>query len=269
VALEEWQDRRELLVKQLRAKVFSNYPSEPGPLELLIDPKVEGAYFREVSFVSEPGVRVRALLNRPDSSEKKLPALLYVASTGEDKRAIELKLRHARGEKTVRFVVFPRGTGFPGWEESYSKDVLRNSMHVGHTVDTLRLWDILRSIEVLQAEEAVDRKQITIAGSGVEGVLGLYAAILKPEIYQVLLIRPPSSHVEGPIFLNILRYTDIPEAAALLAPRRLNFYSRIPKPFEVLRQVYGLYGCPEHLFLTMDLYSVLYGRYDHSFSSGL
>ena len=48
-------------------------------------------------------------------------------------------------------------------------------------------------------------------------VLGQLAAAL-----QVVLIDPPESHKEGPVFLNILRHTDLPEAAALLAPAGAN-----------------------------------------------
>lgn len=82
-------------------------------------------------------------------------------------------------------------------------------------------------------------------------------------------MNPPSTHLEGPIFLNVLRYLDLPEAAALLAPRRLNFYGRLPAAFESVRHVYSLYGNPDHLHLTMDIEAVLQGRYHHDFASGI
>ena len=62
---------------------------------------------------------------------------------------------------------------------------------------------------------------------------------------------------------------DHPEAAALLAPRRLNFYGRIPSAFEPVREVYRLYEKPDSMHLTMDLEAVLQGVYDHRFASGL
>ena len=83
-----------------------------------------------------------------------------------------------------------------------------------------------------------------------------------------MLMEPPSSHVLGPIFLNILRYTDLPEAAALVAPRRLSFYGRMPEAFDYTRHVYALYGKADHLFLAMNIEAVLEGRYDHNFTSG-
>ena len=118
------------------------------------------------------------------------------------------------------------------------------------SVDSLRLWDVLRAAALLRSQPGVDGGRITIAGGGISGTLGLYAAILEPAIAQVLLLSPPSSHTEGPIFLNILRYLDLPEAAALLAPRRLNFYSHIPAAFEPARRVYALrqsgLSAPDH-----------------------
>ena len=88
-------------------------------------------------------------------------------------------------------------------------------------------------------------------------------------MHQVLKHSPPASHTDGPYFLNVLRYTDLPEAAALLAPRRLNFLGRVPAAFENTRHVYALQGVPGRLHLTMEVEAVLEGRYHHNFSSGL
>jgi len=164
--------------------------------------------------------------------------------------------------------VYPRGVSETPWDKTFWKDTLRNAMHIGQTVDSLRLSDVLRAARSLREQSGVDPKRIMVAGKGISGALGLYAAILDPEIEQVTLIDPPVSHSTGPIFLNILRYTDLPEAAALIAPRRLNFYSHMPDAYAHTRSIFGLYGKADHVFVTMDLHSVLEGRYDHNFSSG-
>ena len=94
------------------------------------------------------------------------------------------------------------------------------------------------------------------------------AAIFDESITQVVLLEPPTSHREGPIFLNILRYTDLPEAAGLLAPRRLSFIGRIPEAYQPTQTVYRLLNKPENIGLTMSLKAVVEGRYNHNFSSG-
>jgi hypothetical protein len=115
----------------------------------------------------------------------------------------------------------------------------------------------------------VDPDRIMIAGKGISGALGLYAAVLDERVHQVLMMDAPSSHLEGPIFLNILRHTDLPEAAALLAPRRLNFYGHQPSAYDYTRHVYSLHDQPDHVFLTMHIEGVLSGRYNHGFAFGL
>jgi hypothetical protein len=84
-----------------------------------------------------------------------------------------------------------------------------------------------------------------VAGKGVSGALGLYAGIFNPKVTHVVLIDPPVTHAEGPILLNVMRYTDLPEVAALFAPRRLTFYSRMPAAYEYTHHVWQLYGKPD------------------------
>jgi len=171
-------------------------------------------------------------------------------------------------DSVIRLAVYPRGIDEVGWNKSFWKGTQRNAMHVGQTVDSLRLWDVLQSVEVLRSFERIDPDRITVLGTGVSGILGLYAAILDDGIGQVLLIGPPASHLEGPLFLNILRYLDLPEAAALVAPRPLSFYGRLPAAFEPVRQVYELLGQPQRPYISMDIEAFVQGHYKHDFSSG-
>lgn len=117
-------------------------------------------------------------------------------------------------------------------------------MQVGETVDSMRLTDVRAAIESLQARDDVDPARIAVVGKGVSGILGLYGAIFNRQVEHAVLIDPPSTHAQGPILLNILRYTDLPEAAALFAPRRLTFYGHMPPAFDYTRHIWTLYGSP-------------------------
>ena len=56
-------------------------------------------------------------------------------------------------------------------------------------------------------------------GSGEAGIIAAYAALFVPgSIAEVVLLDPPTSHRDGPHFLNVLRVLDVPEALGLLAP---------------------------------------------------
>jgi cephalosporin-C deacetylase-like acetyl esterase len=240
-----WEKRRGELIGVLRTRVF-------GSLD------------------TARGAPVRTgLLRKPEKAAGPLPGVLYIASDTEDARAISQLLTTVdRRNRSVRMVVWPRGVGEVPWDKSFWKDTLRNAMHAGHTVDSLRLADVLEAVKLLRSEAAVDPARITVLGKGISGALGLYAALLDEGIHQVMLIDPPVSHVQGPVFLNVLRHTDLPEAAALLAPRRINFYARLPKEYEYTKQVYDLLGKSNHVFVSMDIGAVVDGRYDHQFASG-
>ncbi len=141
-------------------------------------------------------------------------------------------------------------------------------MHTGRTVDSMRLYDVLRAVEFLRSQPDVDPARISVLGKGTAAGLALYAAILDERVMQPILMDPPASHRDGPVFLNVLRYVDLPEAAALVAPRPVVFYARVPAEYEPARAIYRLLGKPDGLFLSMNLEAVVEGRYDHNFSSG-
>jgi hypothetical protein len=72
---------------------------------------------------------------------------------------------------------------------------------------------------------------VAVAGRGQAGVLGAYAALWDPAIAEVVLVEPTSTHRDGPIFLNVLRVLDVPDAVGLLAPRRVRLVNA-GEPFD-------------------------------------
>lgn len=211
----------------------------------------------------------RTDLQKPPKVSGKLPAILYIASDGEDERYQSRLLRGAqsRGE-LVRMVVWPRGIGEIPFSRDTDRNFLRDAMLIGETLDSLRLRDVRAALQMLKEIPEVDPARITVAGRGVSGILGLYASILDPTILQVLLFAPPQSHREGPVFLNILRHTDLPEAAALLAPRRLLFYGHVPPAYAHTEHLYRLQGADDRLSVAMNIEYVATGNYGYGMASG-
>jgi cephalosporin-C deacetylase-like acetyl esterase len=261
-----WESRRKELMSALKANVFR--------LSLDTVPKLSRAGgttadFEEYKIAPHEEITLRVLLRKPKELIGKASAILYVASDGDDPSYLSGLLGSVqRTGKSVQVVVYPRGVGDIGWDHTFWKATLRNAMHVGQSIDSMRLIDVLQAYRALAEHPNVDAERITVAGKGVAGAIAMYAAILEPRIQQVLLIDPPSSHIEGPIFLGVLRHTDLPEAAALLAPRRLNFYSPMPPAYAYTRDVYALAGKRQNLYVAMSIEAVVEGRYDHNFSSG-
>ena len=92
---------------------------------------------------------------------------------------------------------------------------------IGATVESMQLWDLLRSVDYLVEGEGMKLDGVSVYGRKHMGALGLYAAALDPRITRVILDDPPSSHWQAAPLLNVLRVTDLPEAAGLVAPREI------------------------------------------------
>jgi len=87
-----------------------------------------------------------------------------------------------------------------------------------------------------------------VIGRGQAGILAAYAALFEPSIKEVVIIDPPTSHKDGPIFLNVLRVLDIPEALGMLAPEvKLTIINGKDKAFDRTEQLYKLAGAEDKL----------------------
>jgi hypothetical protein len=262
--LAQWQARRAELLETLRTRVFRAFPS----VEPVVNDTGRSAAngYTGLSLQTEPGIEVEAQFRMAKGPAG--PALLYVASDGEDDVAIRDVLRQLGGDGPNPVMILrPRGVGEVPWPKKARKDMDRNAMLLGRTVDSMRLWDVLQAARVLR--ERSGGAELAVTGIGVSAALALYAGVLDEGIAQAILIDPPSTHVDGPTFLNVLRYTDLPEAAALMAPRRVTFYSRVPAAYHATQGIFALYGKPDHFALTMSLEGALNGRFDHGYASGL
>ncbi|HMC26687.1 MAG TPA: hypothetical protein VKM56_02715, partial [Verrucomicrobiae bacterium] len=137
-----------------------------------------------------------------------------------------------------------RGTGRLLLQDPAPYYIHRALPLLGRTLDTGRLADILGTAKRWLDSEAGKKNRWKIIGRGEVGVIGAYAAVLDPRIAEVILVDPPASHRDGPIFLNVLRVLDIPEALGLLAPRPLTIYTTRASAFERTVSIYAAAGGP-------------------------
>jgi len=116
-------------------------------------------------------------------------------------------------------------------DDDLAHHMRRQAMVAGTTIESMQLYEILRSLEFLRAQPQVDPARITVTGRGPMGVNGLYAALLDGGVERVVLGSPPESHRHGPVYLGVLRYTDIPEVVALLRAK-VDVYGEVPAAVE-------------------------------------
>jgi hypothetical protein len=123
--------------------------------------------------------------------------------------------------------------GLPSLQDPAPYYIHRSLPLLGQTVDSMHLADVLHS-STTRAPKMIGHRQA--------GIIAAYAALFQTNIADVILVDPTTSHRDGPIFLNVLRVLDIPEALGLLAPRRLTIYTSHRTAFADTKKIYDLAG---------------------------
>jgi len=252
-----WATRRAELLAQLKAKVFRWFPTGKIPFETTVSTRSGGympkyADYKEVSFQTEHGARIRAQLLSPKQRGADGPLLIYVKRAGDSIYFMDTdELLPLLGRSTV-LILSPRFT-----EQSMSAldytDIERTAVWVGRTIAAMQVWDILRAVSWVADEEKIAASSISLYGKGEMGILALYAALFEDRVRQVILNDPPASHWQRPALLNVLRVTDISEVAGALAPRRLVSLTRLPATFDFTERIYRLERVSNHFIQSGSL----------------
>ncbi|HKS37546.1 MAG TPA: acetylxylan esterase, partial [Verrucomicrobiae bacterium] len=252
-----WNRRQAELMAQLNEKVFRWFPREKIPFETQVSRNSGGwapryVDYKEVSFQTEDGVRIRAQLLTPKQGPAAAPLLIYAKRPGDSIYFMDLdELLPLLGRYTV-LILNPRFTELPVSPADYAA-IEMTSAWSGRTMAAMQAWDILRTIEWAANEERIPAHSIAIYGKGDMGILALYAALFDQRVSQVILNNPPGSHWQGPALLNALRVTDIAEVAGALAPRRLTSLTKLPESFGHTRALYRLRNASNQLVESSSL----------------
>jgi hypothetical protein len=259
VAKEWWKGEEEKLRTALKEKVFRGWPEKPPALNVkpAEDVKHDGLRLRAYDFVSEDEVELRLWLLTAKNVEK--PSLVVLTSVDEAgwkefatelgpaftkalQLAAEPKLddkKFEQNKKALEFnkwafaTVAPRGIGPTRWSEASPFDGKPAGQHIrrrfgllGQTLDGQRVWDVRRALACLRTVGDLKDVPLWLQGKNEMAGIALYAALFEPDVARADLWHPPASHHEGPTFLNVRRYLDMPQAMALAFPKKLRVYVR-------------------------------------------
>ncbi len=74
--------------------------------------------------------------------------------------------------------------------------------------------------------------------------MAIYAAVLDPELGEVVLADPPTTHQspDTPPFLGVLKIGDLPHNLALVYPRRITFIGTMPAEYAWTKALYEKLG---------------------------
>ncbi|MDB4459134.1 acetylxylan esterase [bacterium] len=122
----------------------------------------------------------------------------------------------------------PRGIGPKAWPNEIKKErqIRRRFVLIGQTRDGQRVWDILQATRALETY-GLKKKSLRIRANNTMAGNALYASLFTDEPVQRLDLNGlPASHQDGPTFLNVLRFLDMPQAAAMAGERsQLRIYT--------------------------------------------
>ncbi len=132
----------------------------------------------------------------------------------------ELKRNLQTNQVTMAWVA-PRGVGLTAWTGDARKQtqVRRRFMLLGQTLEGMRVWDIRRSVQALRATKEFRNAPLQLQGDGHSACEALYVSLFEDGIRQLDLWDLPASHRNGPDFLNVLRFVDVPQVVAMAAER--------------------------------------------------
>ncbi|REJ87400.1 MAG: acetylxylan esterase [Planctomycetota bacterium] len=123
--------------------------------------------------------------------------------------------------------VAPRGVGPTEWsrDERERTHIRRRFMLLGQTADSMRVYDTRRAMQALRAIHGLGEVPLWLQGEREAAAWALYASLFEPEVARLDLWSLPATHRDGPTFLNVMRFLDIPQAVALAGERsRIRIY---------------------------------------------
>lgn len=277
---EDWQAGLRARLRELL-----NCPSGPGapPCDQL------GVFYRgkcgieQLTFRSERGITIPALLFVPDKEPGRNPGILYLHEAGKDAEAGPSGVvQMLASEGNVVLAIDVRGVGETHSIGAIPRDYAfmgTDGYHfyqygmLGHSLVGRRVHDALRSIAVLAERPEVDPARLSVVGQGGGALLALFAAALDERIttavccnglvsYRALATHEFHSWRPPDFVSGILPVCDLPEVAACVAPRRLvlagpvdHMRRRLPQAdaeaaYAWTQRIYQLFEAEENLVVS-------------------
>ncbi|MFL5240638.1 MAG: alpha/beta hydrolase family protein [Gemmataceae bacterium] len=240
----EWKKQ---MIEGLREKTFRGFPDRI-PAANAGGFVVSGGIYIEPKTERELEVYLVGAIKR-DVKEKPLTQTLVIRGPEDGSGPDFPKWTEKMPDPNLYWVLNVRGIHHPWTKTSPPNYVERSHALLGQTVDRGRVWDIASTAHLLETMRidplnVVDgKRRLKIVARDKYGILAAYAALFEPSIKEIVIIDPPTSHRDGPIFLNVLRVLDIPEALGLLAPDvSLTLVGAKDKAFDRTEQLYKLAG---------------------------
>ena len=264
----DWKADASLMKTRLRSKSFRGWPSPTlaGDLETMkiFKKTSDGLVFTRYAFSSQAPFRLPLfVVHRQGIDPEDLDLIVlnvldentwndFLTGMGSnfpggfprieklpplDKERFEAEKKMHANMKWGMAYLAPRGIGPTAWTDDPKEQIhIRRRFNLlGQTLDGMRVWDTRRGIQALQQIGEMEKPKLWLQSSGDMAGNTLYASLFEKNIHRLDLHDLPNSHQDGPTYLNILRFMDVPHAAAMAAGKsQLRIYTDDQKEWEFL-----------------------------------
>lgn len=262
----EWPQLRDEWIQALRRDCFRAWPGEDtkAPAIKTSDTTAEGLRLTKVDFESEADIPLTLwLLHRADVKPEELE-LVVLNTLGDeawrefrglasaafpnqfpgatpDASSFADERKMLAGSKWAMAYFAPRGAGPTGWTDltlSKQTHLRRRLLLLGESLESGQVWDITRAAAALRCVPGFAKTPLWIQAQKTMAANALYASLFIPGVKRLDLHALPTTQRDGPIYLNVLRHLDLPQAAAMVAERStLAIYTADDTPWQYAKSV--------------------------------
>jgi hypothetical protein len=168
--LDQWQHRRSELLAEIRDKVLRGFPRKKTAFETWKSP--EGGWTTNyansfnVEFTTEEGIRVNGQLFVPKGPHSSYAALIYLKGAEDVIYPVDYDPLLPLFTNHVVLVLEPRAVNYPGITNYKMSNIKMSAALIGATVESMQLWDLLRSVDFLKEGEAENQRSFGIRTEG-------------------------------------------------------------------------------------------------------
>ena len=244
---DEWSAWKRDALDFLKSRSFRAWPDAPPELGLqeIATADKDGIRLTTYEFTSQENIRLQLfVLKRAELAQPELNVLNVLDDTawsefqsllqGGFAKEFELAPPNADDEASWKSTqqmltkfpwamsyVAPRGVGPTAFDQSEKKQIQnrRRFYLLGQTLDGMQTLDITAAMRACQTLKPLDKAALWLQAHRTIGGNALYAAIQQPGATRLDLYEFPTTHREGPYYLNVQRKLDLPQAVALSAEK--------------------------------------------------
>lgn len=235
------------LTKRINRRIGLTMPavSRPPQTTGLGTVKFPAVAVKKFTYESEEGMVVPAVLLTPEKIEAEMPVYIFASDKGKPRTFAASSIPVLLGQLgSVVLAIDVRGTGetgppppTPGTSAAAAARLSRDydtaalqCAGLGRTTLAMRTWDVIRGIDLLEAQHQLVNRKLVVVGEGLGGLWAMLAAINDLRVSGVVAIGTLPSYkllthnryyqVSGYFVVpGALRDFDIPDLARLASPK--------------------------------------------------